>query len=121
VSRTSPVIWFEDLRRADVPRVGGKNASLGEMIANLSMRGVRVRGEAAVLDACRRCYASLFTDRAIVYRRAKGYDDAKVALSVGVQTMVRSDLGEPVSCLPCGQAPSDHPEFAAFLVRCGIG
>jgi pyruvate,water dikinase len=199
VSRTTAIVWFEDVRRYDVPRVGGKNASLGEMIANLSVTGVRVppgfattadaywqfveanklkeriagtladyragkislpiagqtirdaflrgewpveiaraiqsayrelsarrnakdvdvavrssataedlpdasfagqqetflniHGEAAVLDACRRCYASLFTDRAIVYRRAHGYDDMKVALSVGVQTMVRSDRG----------------------------
>lgn len=194
----SAVVWFEDLRRADVPLVGGKNASLGELVANLSAKGVRVppgfattaeaywkfvganalndriaeslgdyrsgripladagrairsaflraewpadvamaiqssyvelcarrhskdadvavrssataedlpdasfagqqetylniRGASAVLDACRRCYASLFTDRAIVYRQARGYDDAKIALSVGVQTMVRSDL-----------------------------
>ncbi|VVE87090.1 phosphoenolpyruvate synthase [Pandoraea bronchicola] len=195
----SQVVWFEALRRTDVPRVGGKNASLGEMIANLTSRGVNVppgfaltadaywrfidanglqqiiasvlgelgdgklslaeagqtirramlrgewpketaeairlaydelnhrtgqanmdvavrssataedlpdasfagqqetylniRGERALLDACRRCYASLFTDRAISYRQAKGFDHMKVALSVGVQRMVRSDLG----------------------------
>jgi pyruvate,water dikinase len=195
---TSQVVWFEELRRADVPRVGGKNASLGEMVANLSEQGVKVppgfavtadayrqfieanglqktvssvlgefaggklslaeagesirrailrgdwpeetaqairsaydelnrrigqhdmdvavrssataedlpdasfagqqetylniRGGRALLDACRRCYASLFTDRAISYRQAKGFDHLKVALSVGVQRMVRSDL-----------------------------
>lgn len=194
----SPVVWFENLRRRDVPLVGGKNASLGEMVHNLDKQGVRVpagfattadaywefiadnrlkeiianaladlasgkaplaevgqtirraflrgewrsetaqaiasaytelcrragkqdtavavrssataedlpeasfagqqetylnvRGEAAVLDACRRCFASLFTDRAISYRQAKGFDHLKVALSVGVQQMVRSDL-----------------------------
>ncbi|MGA2125924.1 MAG: phosphoenolpyruvate synthase, partial [Xanthobacteraceae bacterium] len=54
---------------------------------------LNIRGEAALLDACRRCYASLFTDRAISYRQAKGFDHLKVALSVGVQRMVRSDLG----------------------------
>jgi pyruvate,water dikinase len=196
---TSPVIWLEKLGRGDVARVGGKNASLGEMVRNLAQKGVRVppgfattadaywryveanglrrviadslaalaaghaplaevgaairreflrgtwpqdtaeaiqasyrelcrragktdpdvavrssataedlpdasfagqqesylniRGEAALLDACRRCYASLFTDRAISYRQAKGFDHLKVALSVGVQRMVRSDLG----------------------------
>ncbi len=47
----------------------------------------------ALLDACRRCYASLFTNRAISYRQAKGFDHLKVALSVGVQKMVRSDIG----------------------------
>jgi len=193
------VIWFEELGRNDVPLVGGKNASLGEMVGHLSSQGVRVppgfattadaywqfvaankleetiaallddlaagraplsevgqtirraflrgewpevtakaitsayaelcrrankhdadvavrssataedlpdasfagqqetflniRGDAALLDACRRCCASLFTDRAISYRQAKGFDHIKVALSVGVQRMVRSDLG----------------------------
>jgi pyruvate,water dikinase len=193
------VLWFETLGRSDVASVGGKNASLGEMVANLSGRGVRVppgfattadaywryvdanglqaaigealdrlaagkatlaetgravrdlflkgewpaetaqaicaayaqlcertgksdvdvavrssataedlpdasfagqqetflniRGAKALLNACRRCYASLFTDRAISYRQAKGFDHLKVALSVGVQRMIRSDLG----------------------------
>ena len=45
-----------------------------------------------MLDACRRCFASLFTDRAISYREAKGFDHLKVALAIGVQQMVRSDL-----------------------------
>ena len=196
---TSQVLWFEDLGRTDVSRVGGKNASLGEMVRKLGQSGVKVpegfattaeaywryvdangltsiiqralgdlasgkinladaggaircaflcgdwpnetaqaicsayrelskrcgkpdqdvavrssataedlpdasfagqqetylniTGEAALLDACRRCYASLFTDRAISYRQAKGFDHMKVALSVGVQRMVRSDLG----------------------------
>ncbi len=197
---TSPhILWFEDVRRTDVARVGGKNASLGEMVRNLAEKGIRVpagfattaatywqfidagglrdtirraldelaagktplaevgdtirrailrstwprdieqalksayaelcrraqradvdvavrssataedlpeasfagqqesylniRGEAMLLDACRRCYASLFTDRAISYRQVKGFDHMKVALSVGVQLMVRSDLG----------------------------
>jgi pyruvate,water dikinase len=195
----SSVIWFEELGRDDVPRVGGKNASLGEMVCNLKAQGINVppgfattadaywrfveanqltktigaalgeckagkaslqetgetirrafvrgdwpedtaqaireayrelsrrsgaadtdvavrssataedlpdasfagqqesflniRGEDALLDACRRCYASLFTDRAISYRDAKGFDHLKIALSVGVQKMVRSDLG----------------------------
>ncbi|MBI3832367.1 MAG: phosphoenolpyruvate synthase [Planctomycetes bacterium] len=54
---------------------------------------LNVRGETELLDACRRCYASLFTDRAISYRKAKGFDDLKIALSIGVQKMVRSDKG----------------------------
>ncbi|MBX9944164.1 MAG: phosphoenolpyruvate synthase [Reyranella sp.] len=193
------VVWFEELDRTDVPRVGGKNASLGEMVRHLGAHGVAVppgfattadaywrfvdanglrntigaalrdlaagkatlaetgqalrraflrgdwppdmadalrqayhdlsqrigregadvavrssataedlpdasfagqqetflniRGETALLDACRRCFASLFTDRAISYRQTKGFDHLKVALSIGVQAMVRSDLG----------------------------
>jgi pyruvate,water dikinase len=199
MSQESQVIWFDDLTRSDVPRVGGKNASLGEMVSKLTTQGIKVpagfattaeayrlfvdrnelqatissalleldsgkaslveagqvirraflrgewpeettealrsayrelssragtddldvavrssataedladasfagqqetflniRGERALLDACRRCYASLFTDRAIVYRETKGFDHLKVALSVGIQRMVRSDLG----------------------------
>jgi len=45
------------------------------------------------LEACRRCFASLFTDRAISYRVDKGFDHHKVALSIAVQRMVRADLG----------------------------
>jgi pyruvate,water dikinase len=53
---------------------------------------LNIHGAAMLLDAVRRCYASLFTDRAIVYRAHRGYDHIQVALSVGVQKMVRSDL-----------------------------
>jgi pyruvate,water dikinase len=52
---------------------------------------LNIRGEAPLMDAIRRCFASLFTDRAISYREARGFDHMKVALSVGVQRMVRSD------------------------------
>jgi len=191
------VAWFDDLGSDDVPRVGGKNASLGEMIRSLKEEGIRVpdgfattadaywafleandlekrirehldalergdqplhkagralrrlflkgtfpgeieeaireayrelsrrenrdevdvavrssataedlpeasfagqqetflniHGEEELLDASRRCYASLFTDRAISYRTEQGFDHMKVALSIGVQKMVRAD------------------------------
>jgi pyruvate,water dikinase len=194
----SYVRWFGDLRNTDVPLVGGKNASLGEMYSALSTDGVKVpngfaltaeayrdalthanawdglhrlldgldksdvkllgeraaqareviyaatgterlrsvivpayrelekqygadvavavrssataedlptasfagqhesflhiRGETDLFEACRRCFASIFTDRAIVYRIDNGFDHFKVALSVGVMKMVRSDL-----------------------------
>ncbi len=54
---------------------------------------LNVRGEAAVLQAMHEVYASLFNDRAIAYRVHQHFDHAQVALSVGVQHMVRSDLG----------------------------
>ncbi|HVY41333.1 MAG TPA: phosphoenolpyruvate synthase [Polyangia bacterium] len=53
---------------------------------------LNVRGEESLLDACRRCFASLFTDRAIHYRVDQSFDHFKVALSIGVMKMVRSDL-----------------------------
>jgi pyruvate,water dikinase len=199
-SRTNlDVVWFENIGRADVALVGGKTASLGEMIRALRSRGVRVpegfattsdaywrfidenelrlpieaylselqtgklslseagrsiraailrgtwprpmadaivdayhelgrragtddadvavrssataedlpqasfagqqesylniRGDTGLLDACRQCLASLFTDRAISYRQVHGFDHMHVALTVAVQRMVRSDLG----------------------------
>jgi len=53
---------------------------------------LNIRGTAQLIDACRRCFASLFTDRAISYRIDQGFDHFRVALSVGVMKMVRSDL-----------------------------
>jgi len=186
----SYIRWFETLSKNDVPLVGGKNASLGEMVSSLQHEGIEVprgfattaeayfdfieqnqlkekinqtlsssssladkgkhiralfiaghfspqfeqelaaaykklgkncdvavrssataedlpdasfagqqetylhiRGIEAVLTACKKCYASLFTDRAITYREAKGFDHLKIALSIGIQEMVRSDKG----------------------------
>ncbi|MGB5275034.1 MAG: phosphoenolpyruvate synthase, partial [Flavobacteriaceae bacterium] len=53
---------------------------------------LNVKGLNELLEACQKCYASLFTDRAIKYREDNGFDHHKVALSIGVQLMVRSDL-----------------------------
>ena len=191
------IIWFEALNMKDVPKVGGKNASLGEMIQSLKKGGIRVpdgfattaklyrtfldendlknkiesnlqklangekslrevgasirglflsgsfpekaakditeaynqlcvrygkrevdvavrssataedlpgasfagqqetylnvKGTEQLLDAVKKCFASLFTDRAITYRNDKGFQHMAVALSAGVQKMVRSD------------------------------
>ncbi|MBW3015637.1 phosphoenolpyruvate synthase [Candidatus Woesearchaeota archaeon] len=52
---------------------------------------LNIRGEHALIEACKNCFASLFTNRAISYREDKGFDHFKVALSIGVQKMVRSD------------------------------
>ena len=192
------ILWFNDLTISDIPFVGGKNASLGEMFRNLSKKGVSVPNGFAItsyayryllensgaqdkikkilsglntksmsnlqergkkvrnliqnlefpsdlyheishayrlmqkeygkncdvavrssataedlpdasfagqqetylnvtgiddlIDSCKKCFASLFTNRAISYREDKGFDHFKIALSIGVQKMVRSDL-----------------------------
>jgi len=52
---------------------------------------LNITGEDDLLNACKKCFASLFTDRAIAYREEKGFDHLKIALSVGVQKMVRAD------------------------------
>ena len=54
---------------------------------------LNVRGRESLVQAVRDCMASLFTDRAIVYRAERGYPERTVALSVGIQKMIRSDLG----------------------------
>ncbi|HEX9757011.1 MAG TPA: phosphoenolpyruvate synthase [Nitrospiria bacterium] len=198
INKSPYILWFEEVGIEDIPRVGGKNASLGEMYRELATKGVRipngfavtadayryflqyaqldgkvheilkdldthdltnlrekglnirnailsatlpkdlewsilqaynqlslgspgsrdvavrssataedlpdasfagqqetylnVQGHLNLLDTCKRCFASLFTDRAISYRTDKGFDHQKIALSVGVQQMVRSDL-----------------------------
>ena len=53
---------------------------------------LNIKGEESLLDTCRRCFASLFTDRAIHYRIDQGFDHFKVSLSIGVMKMVRSDI-----------------------------
>ncbi len=53
---------------------------------------LNIRGPEQLLDSCRKCFASLFTDRAISYREDKGFDHVRVYLSIGIQKMVRSDL-----------------------------
>jgi pyruvate,water dikinase len=81
---------------ADEVDVAVRSSATAEDLPEASFAGqqetfLNVTGEAQLLAACRRCYASLFTDRAITYRKEHGFADLKVALSVGVQKMVRSD------------------------------
>jgi pyruvate, water dikinase len=84
------------LERED-PDVAVRSSATAEDLPEASFAGqletlLNIRGDAALLDAVKRCFASLFTDRAIAYRENHGFDHMKVALSVGVQQMVRSDL-----------------------------
>ncbi|MFC5501451.1 phosphoenolpyruvate synthase [Lysinimonas soli] len=78
--------------------VAVRSSATAEDLPEASFAGAQetflnVVGERQLLEACRRCYASLFTDRAISYREAQHFDHMDVALSIGVQQMVRSDLG----------------------------
>jgi pyruvate,water dikinase len=76
--------------------IAARSSATAEDLPEASFAGqqetfLNVTGYEELLEACRKCYASLFTDRAISYRQAQGFDHLKVALSVGVQKMVRSD------------------------------
>ena len=81
----------------EAPAVAVRSSATAEDLPDASFAGqqetfLNITGIDALLDACRSCFASLFTDRAISYRVDKGFDHFKIALSVGVQHMVRSDL-----------------------------
>lgn len=78
--------------------VAVRSSATAEDLPDASFAGqqetyLNIRGEYDLLVACKKCVASLFTDRAISYRVDKKFDHFKIALSIGVQKMVRSDVG----------------------------
>src|SRR5678815_4347476 len=80
------------------PELAVRSSATAEDLPEASFAGaaetfLNIRGREALLTAVHQCFASLFTDRAISYRARVGYDQLKVAISVGVQPMVRSDKG----------------------------
>ena len=84
-------------RYGDDTDVAVRSSATAEDLPEASFAGqqetyLNVHGLWGVLESCHKCFASLFTDRAISYRQEKGFDHLAVALSVGVQKMVRSDL-----------------------------
>ncbi len=77
--------------------VAVRSSATAEDLPDASFAGqqetyLNVHSESEVIESCKKCFASLFTDRAISYRQTKGFDHFEVALSVCVQKMVRSDL-----------------------------
>ncbi|MCW5925127.1 MAG: phosphoenolpyruvate synthase [Saprospiraceae bacterium] len=90
---------YQQLRQregADIS-VAVRSSATAEDLPSASFAGrldsfLNISGEQELVDAVHRCFASLFTDRAIKYREDQGFGNIDVAISVGVQTMVRSDL-----------------------------
>jgi pyruvate,water dikinase len=77
--------------------VAVRSSATAEDLPDASFAGqqetyLNIRGDAALIDACKKCFASLFTNRAISYREDKKFDHFSISLSIGVQKMVRSDL-----------------------------
>ncbi|MDH5460771.1 MAG: phosphoenolpyruvate synthase, partial [Candidatus Bathyarchaeota archaeon] len=75
---------------SDEVDVAVRSSATAEDLPEASFAGqqdtfLNVRGEEELLKACRKCFASLFTDRAIIYREEHGFEHIKVALSIGVQ------------------------------------
>ena len=81
---------------ADETDVAVRSSATAEDLPEASFAGqqdtyLNVRGAGAVIESCQKCFASLFTDRAIIYREEHGFDHLQVMLSIGIQKMVRSD------------------------------
>lgn len=79
------------------PDVAVRSSATAEDLPDASFAGqqetyLNVQGVPALLETCKRCFASLYTDRALSYRADRAIDHFQVALSIGVQRMVRSDL-----------------------------
>jgi pyruvate,water dikinase len=109
----------------DVLDVAVRSSATAEDLPNASFAGqhesyLNVRGEEALLAACRDCFASLFTDRAISYREAQGFDHLRVALSVGVQRMIRSDLAG-AGVLFTVETETGYPDATVLNAAWGLG
>ena len=103
--------------------VAARSSATAEDLPEASFAGqqetyLNVRGEEAVLDACKRCFASLFTDRAITYRDERGYDHMEVALSVGVQKMVPADKSGVLFTI---DTESGFPDTCVINAAWGLG
>lgn len=79
---------------------------------------LNIRGEAELLNACRECYASLYTDRAIAYREEQGFAHEQVTLSVGVQQMVESSAAGVMFTL---DTESGFPDVVLISAAWGLG
>ncbi|MDZ4299444.1 MAG: phosphoenolpyruvate synthase, partial [Candidatus Sungbacteria bacterium] len=108
MNATFPTEFTEEIMRAyrelckkigkKNPRVAVRSSATAEDLPGASFAGqqesfLHVSGEAQLLEAVKKCFASLFTDRAIAYRIDKGFVHEIPAISVGVQHMVHADTG----------------------------
>ena len=97
---------FEELKRRyghDNLQVAVRSSATAEDLPEASFAGqqesfLNIQSEEELIDACVACYASLFSNRAIKYREDHGFDHLSVALSIGIQIMVRSDLAAAGVC-----------------------
>jgi len=96
VISTEVIAAYKALCHGSDTEVAVRSSATAEDLPQASFAGqhesfLNIKGENALLTAVQKCYASLYTDRAIKYREDNGFAHEKVALSVGVQKMVRSD------------------------------
>jgi len=119
--------YAELSRRSEVEEVdvAVRSSATAEDLPEASFAGqqesfLNVTGGDDLLQACRQCYASLFTDRAIAYREEQGFDHLEVALSVGVQKMVRSDRAS-AGVMFTIDTESGFPEVVVINAAWGLG
>ena len=108
---------------AEAIDVAARSSATAEDLPEASFAGqqesyLNVRGDEAVLEACKRCFASLFTDRAVTYREKQGFDHMEVALSVGVQKMVRADKAGVLFTI---DTESGFPDTVLINANWGLG
>lgn len=119
---------YRELSKAypsDPVDVAVRSSATAEDLPEASFAGqqetfLNVSGEDDLLEACRNCFASLFTNRAISYRQEKGFDHLDVALSVGVQKMVRSDLAGSGVMFSI-DTETGFPDVAIITAAWGLG
>ncbi|MDO8862925.1 phosphoenolpyruvate synthase [Haliea sp. E1-2-M8] len=112
----------EQLQTPDTP-VAVRSSATAEDLPQASFAGqqesfLNVRGTDALLEACRECYASLYTDRAIAYREEQGFAHDQVALSIGVQQMVESAAAGVMFTL---DTESGFPDIVLISAAWGLG
>ena len=105
--------------------VAVRSSATAEDLPDASFAGqqdtyLNITGADALLAACKDCYASLFTDRAISYRVEQGFEHTDVALSIGVQTMVRADLGS-AGVMFTIDSDTGFPDTAIINAAWGLG
>ena len=105
--------------------VAVRSSATAEDLPDASFAGqqetyLNVQGDLSLLETSKRCFASLFTDRAISYRVDKGFDHFQIALSIGVQQMVRSDLAA-AGVLFTIDTETGFPDVALINASYGLG
>ncbi len=105
------------------PNVAVRSSATAEDLPRASFAGqqdtyLNIKGEKQLLDSCRKCFASLFTDRAISYRADKGFDHMKVYLSITVQKMVHSEASGVMFTI---DTESGHPDVVFINSAYGLG
>ncbi|UBZ07492.1 phosphoenolpyruvate synthase [Salegentibacter mishustinae] len=112
---------YSDLGKGENIQVAVRSSATAEDLPGASFAGqhdtfLNIKGNEALLEAVKKCFASLYTNRAIKYREDQGFLHHEIALSVGVQKMVRSDI----SCSGIGFSLEPESGFRNIIHLSGV-